>query len=96
MAKRLVGRPRASEAVPGGVVSTAEAAKRVGVSRQQIWRLVRSGRLPGIMVGRQYVIRLATLQRYLSWRQAEREHHRLPFGRRERRTRCRSLGSRDG
>jgi len=96
MVRGVVSRPGAAGAVPGGVVSTAEAARRVGVSRQQIWRLVRSGRLPGIMVGRQYVIRLATLQRYLSWRQAEREHHRLPFGRRERRARCRSLGSRDG
>jgi len=82
MGSRVVGRPGAAGAVPGGVVSTAEAAKRVGVSRQQIWRLVRSGRLPGIQVGRQYVIRLATLERYLSWRQAERDHHRLPFGRR--------------
>ena len=82
MVRGVVSRPGAGGAVPGGVVSTAEAAKRVGVSRQQIWRLVRSGRLPGIQVGRQYVIRLCTLERYLAWRQAERDHHRLPFGRR--------------
>lgn len=42
-----------------------EAARYLRVNPQTLYRLLRSGRLPGVKVGRQWRIRKATLEAYL-------------------------------
>lgn len=37
-------------------ISVAEAARIIGVSRVQIWRLIKNGDIPAAKVGRSYVI----------------------------------------
>jgi excisionase family DNA binding protein len=43
------------------LLTTAQAAERLGVNRQWIWRLVQAGRLPAIRYGRDWLIAEADL-----------------------------------
>ncbi len=81
---RMTRAEAAGRYVNGEVYTVAEAAKMIGVSRVQVWRLIRSNRLPAIMIGRSYVIRAANLHRYLGWRDELAALKRAPWGRRYR------------
>lgn len=48
--------------------TVAEVAKRLRVSNMTVYRLVKSGQLPAVRVGRGYRIRETDLQRYLESR----------------------------
>lgn len=48
--------------------TVAEVARRLRVSNMTVYRLVKSGQLPAVRVGRGYRIREADLQRYLEAR----------------------------
>lgn len=48
--------------------TVAEVAKRLRVSNMTVYRLVKSGQLPAVRVGRGYRIREADLQRYVESR----------------------------
>ncbi|TSD63651.1 excisionase family DNA-binding protein [Aeromicrobium piscarium] len=45
-------------------ISVAEAAKRLGVSRQRVVAMIQSGSLPAVKVGRSYVIDAAAVSRH--------------------------------
>ena len=47
--------------VMGEHFTTVEAAKALGVHRTRIWQLVKSGELPAVKVGRDWLISAATL-----------------------------------
>lgn len=49
-------------------VTVAEVAKRLRVSNMTVYRLVKSGQLPAVRVGRGYRIPEADLERYLEAR----------------------------
>jgi excisionase family DNA binding protein len=59
-------------AMLNGYVSTAQAARRLGVNRVQVANWIRSGyrgfRLPALRVGRSYVIKTVDLDRFQSLR----------------------------
>ena len=44
------------------LISVTEAAKRLGVIRQRVFQLIKSGKLPATMVGSQYVIQESDLE----------------------------------
>jgi len=44
------------------LLSVTEAAERLGVIRQRVFQLIKSDRLPAVMVGSQYVIKESDLQ----------------------------------
>lgn len=43
------------------LLSVTEAAERLGVIRQRVFQLIKSERLPAVMVGSQYVIKESDL-----------------------------------
>ena len=49
-----------------GFVTVAEVAARLRVSNMTVYRLVQSGQLPAIRVGRSYRIRAEDVDRYLA------------------------------
>jgi excisionase family DNA binding protein len=51
--------------------TVAEVARRLRVSNMTVYRLVKSGQLPAVRVGRGYRIREADLQRYLEARYSD-------------------------
>jgi excisionase family DNA binding protein len=44
------------------LLSVTEAAERLGVIRQRVFQLIKSDRLPAVMVGSQYVIKETDLK----------------------------------
>jgi excisionase family DNA binding protein len=57
----------------GGYVTYADAARRLGVSRQAIWKLVRAGRLGTVTVlGRRYVM-LSSVEERIPKRRGQHE-----------------------
>jgi excisionase family DNA binding protein len=66
------------------LMTVADVSRGLGVSRQQVWRLVRSGRLPARMVGRCYLVSRANYERMVAWRKAMMDLRRKPEGRRKR------------
>lgn len=48
------------------VLTVEEAAIRVGVGRTLAYQLVRSGQLPGVRLGRRWVIPVVALERFLT------------------------------
>ena len=45
-----------------GLISTAQAAERLGISKQRVFQLIQDGRLPAQKVGPIYVIDAAVLK----------------------------------
>jgi excisionase family DNA binding protein len=54
--------------VEGNLLTVAEVAAMLRVSNMTVYRLIRSGDLPAIRVGKNYRIRQAATQRYLTER----------------------------
>ena len=52
----------------GGFLTVGEIARRLRVSNMTVYRLVRSGRLPAVRIGRGYRIREEDVRRYLDQR----------------------------
>ncbi len=44
------------------LLSVTETAKRLGVIRQRVFQLIKSGKLPAVMIGSQYVIKESDLE----------------------------------
>jgi excisionase family DNA binding protein len=49
-----------------GFVTVAEVAEQLRVSNMTVYRLIQSGALPAVRVGRSYRIRAADVDRYLA------------------------------
>jgi len=79
---RITRAEAAGKYISGEVYTVAQASKMIGVSRVQVWRLIRSNRLPAIMVGKSYLIKAANLHRYLAWREDLKALKDQPWGRR--------------
>lgn len=61
------------EPVGGALVTVAEVAALMRVSTMTVYRIIRSGDLPAIRVGKNFRIREADVQRYLDERTVEPE-----------------------
>ena len=57
-----------AERSPGTFLTVAEVARGLQVSNMTIYRLVTSGRLPAVRIGRSYRIREDDVRRYLNAR----------------------------
>ena len=53
---------------PGGprFLTASEAAERMRVSKMTVYRLIRSGKLPAVRIGKAYRVREDDLERYLN------------------------------
>jgi excisionase family DNA binding protein len=69
------------------VLGIKEASKLLGISRQQVWRYVRSGRLPARKIGDAWIITLGMVQKMKAWREMRAKQEELPFGRKKRQER---------
>ena len=54
--------------VTGGLLTVAEVAAAMRVSNMTVYRLIKSGELPAVRVGKGYRIRSSELQRFLEER----------------------------
>ena len=54
--------------VTGGLLTVAEVAAAMRVSNMTVYRLIKSGELPAVRVGKGYRIRRSELQRFLEER----------------------------
>ncbi|MGH2748221.1 MAG: helix-turn-helix domain-containing protein [Actinomycetota bacterium] len=54
--------------ITGRFLTVGEIARRLRVSNMTVYRLVRSGRLPAVRIGRGYRIREDDVRRYLDQR----------------------------
>ena len=54
--------------VTGGLLTVAEVAMAMRVSNMTVYRLIKSGELPAVRVGKGYRIRGSELQRFLEER----------------------------
>jgi len=61
-----VGQPQAF--VTGGLLTVSEVAATMRVSNMTVYRLIKSGDLPALRVGKNYRIREADVAKYLSER----------------------------
>ncbi|MFP4310887.1 MAG: helix-turn-helix domain-containing protein [Nitriliruptoraceae bacterium] len=52
--------------MPTELLTAAEVADQLRVSTMTIYRLIRSGELPAVRVGRNYRVPVAELERYLA------------------------------
>jgi excisionase family DNA binding protein len=50
---------------PGGLQTVAEVAARMRVSNMTVYRLIKTGELPAVRIGKNYRIREADVERYL-------------------------------
>jgi excisionase family DNA binding protein len=57
-----------------------EAAKVLRVSRVQVFRMVKKGRLPAARVGRQWMVSRVNLERLLVYRENVKAMLKRPFG----------------
>lgn len=57
----------AREISPGGpgFLTASEAAERMRVSKMTVYRLIRSGKLPAVQIGKAYRVRDDDLEHYL-------------------------------
>jgi excisionase family DNA binding protein len=65
-------------------IMVAECAELFGVSRQQVWRMIRSGRLPAKRFGSMYAVHRSNVARMVEYRAAKRILSEEPMGRRYR------------
>ena len=58
----------ASDSSPSGsrFLTATEAAERMRVSKMTVYRLIRSGRLPAVQIGKAYRVRERDLEDYLN------------------------------
>ncbi len=61
-----VGEPQAFSA--GGLMTVAEVAGAMRVSNMTVYRLIKSGELPAVRVGKNYRLRGSDLERFLEER----------------------------
>ncbi len=59
--------------VAGGLLTVAEVAAAMRVSNMTVYRLIKTGDLPAMRVGKNYRIREADVERYLSDRSVQVE-----------------------
>ena len=59
--------------VTGGLLTVAEVAAAMRVSNMTVYRLIKSGELPAVRVGKGYRIRSSELQRFLEERSVQVE-----------------------
>lgn len=69
-------------------VSIEEASRMLEVSRQSVWRWVRTGRMPGLKVGHVWMISKANVERMREWRAFQAAQNVLPMGRGSKRRRA--------
>jgi excisionase family DNA binding protein len=60
----VVGGPQAF--ATGGLVTVAEVAAAMRVSNMTVYRLIRSGELPALRVGKNYRLRESDVERFLT------------------------------
>jgi excisionase family DNA binding protein len=46
------------------LMSLSKGAKALGMSRQYLWMLIQMGRIPGVQIGKQYVVKREDLETY--------------------------------
>jgi excisionase family DNA binding protein len=58
----------ASDYSPSGprFLTASEAAERMRVSKMTVYRLIRSGKIPAVQIGKAYRVREDDLERYLN------------------------------
>ena len=66
-----VGDPQAF--VTGGLLTVAEVASAMRVSNMTVYRLIKSGELPAVRVGKNYRLRESDLARFLEERSVHAE-----------------------
>jgi excisionase family DNA binding protein len=59
--------------VPGGLLTVSEVASAMRVSNMTVYRLIKSGELPAVRVGKNYRLRESDLERFLEERSVRTE-----------------------
>jgi excisionase family DNA binding protein len=59
--------------VTGGLLTVAEVASAMRVSNMTVYRLIKSGELPAVRVGKNYRLRETDLERFLEERSVRTE-----------------------
>jgi excisionase family DNA binding protein len=59
--------------VPGGLLTVSEVAGAMRVSNMTVYRLIKSGELPAVRVGKNYRLRETDLERFLEERSVRTE-----------------------
>ncbi len=59
--------------VPGGLLTVSEVASAMRVSNMTVYRLIKSGELPAVRVGKNYRLRETDLERFLEERSVRTE-----------------------
>jgi excisionase family DNA binding protein len=59
--------------VPGGLLTVSEVASAMRVSNMTVYRLIKSGELPAVRVGKNYRLRETDLERFLQERSVRTE-----------------------
>ena len=59
--------------VPGGLLTVTEVASAMRVSNMTVYRLIKSGELPAVRVGKNYRLRETDLERFLEERSVRTE-----------------------
>ena len=59
--------------VPGGLLTVTEVANAMRVSNMTVYRLIKSGELPAVRVGKNYRLRETDLERFLEERSVRTE-----------------------
>ena len=59
--------------VPGGLLTVSEVANAMRVSNMTVYRLIKSGELPAVRVGKNYRLRETDLERFLDERSVRTE-----------------------
>jgi excisionase family DNA binding protein len=59
--------------VPGGLLTVSEVATAMRVSNMTVYRLIKSGELPAVRVGKNYRLRETDLERFLEERSVRTE-----------------------
>jgi excisionase family DNA binding protein len=59
--------------VPGGLLAVSEVASAMRVSNMTVYRLIKSGELPAVRVGKNYRLRETDLERFLEERSVRTE-----------------------
>ncbi len=59
--------------VTGGLLTVAEVANAMRVSNMTVYRLIKSGELPAVRVGKNYRLRETDLERFLEERSVRTE-----------------------
>jgi excisionase family DNA binding protein len=59
--------------IPGGLLTVSEVASAMRVSNMTVYRLIKSGELPAVRVGKNYRLRETDLERFLEERSVRTE-----------------------